>query len=588
MPQHQRTGVAWTARRLGRRAQVSWDGRPPHARRTGAPDPQVTQRPTTTLDATLQPELGQGYRHLRWGPGEPHLVREDLGVPAGSDRTAARRSLLYFAHHTDVHICDAQSPARLEAGERLAWMNPGTDSGHRPQEHSTVQVFDQMIRATNAVRQSPVTGAEMAFCIQTGDNTDNRQLCETRWFVDTLDGKVVTPNTGHPDRYEGVQSQSHLRWTYHPDDPSRDFYGRIGFPRLPGLLASAIRPVDTAGIDVPWLAVMGNHDGIWQGTFGRLSRLRLDLVESGLTAGGRKPVSLLGYLSAAAVASTRGADGMTGWTGRDAGPRPGRHTVGSTADPEARRGLGISEYLAEMFRTDPVPGPVGHGFTEDNLRDGTTWWSRPQGERFQLIGLDTTNHTAGSEGRLGPGQLAWLEAELTALSSDHGGSDRLVIVFSHHNSATMTNTVEDATDPGPAIGGEALLELFARFPNVVLWVNGHSHVNEILAHPRPGGDGDGLWEINTASCIDFGQQTRTIEVLDNGDGTLSVLTTSLDHAAPVSTPARADKRYTSAQLASLSRELASNDARWIDPWEQRGGPEDRNAELVLRRPDWMG
>jgi metallophosphoesterase (TIGR03767 family) len=249
--------------------------------------------------------------------------------------------------------------------------------------------------------------------------------------------------------------------------------------------------------------------------------------------------------------------------------------------------LGIREYLAEMFATSPEPGPIGHGFTEENLLDGTTWWSRPEGPQVQLIGLDTTNHTAGSEGRLGPRQMAWLEQELAAHSSAHGGTDRLVIVFSHHNSSTMTNTVEDPTDPGPAIGGEQLLELLGRFPNVVLWVNGHSHANEILAHPRPGGDGAGLWEINTASCIDFGQQARTIEVLDNGDGTLSVLTTSIDHAAPPSVAARADGCYSPEDLASISRELAANDARWIDPWEQLGRPEDRNTELALRAPTWL-
>jgi len=37
-------------------------------------------------------------------------------------------------------------------------------------------------------------------------------------------------------------------------------------------------------------------------------------------------------------------------------------------------------------------------------------------------------------------------------------------------------------------------------------------------------------------------------------------------------------------LASLSRELAANDDRWLDPLAMIGGPEDRNVELVLPAP----
>ena len=89
------------------------------------------------------------YRRLAWAAGEPHLVRSDLGIDPRADRAATRRSLLYVAHHTDVHICDAQSPARLEGGETWAWVNPGSDGGHLPQETCTTQVLDQLVRATN-------------------------------------------------------------------------------------------------------------------------------------------------------------------------------------------------------------------------------------------------------------------------------------------------------------------------------------------------------------------------------------------------------------------------------------------------------
>ena len=34
----------------------------------------------------------------------------------------------------------------------------------------------------------------------------------------------------------------------------------------------------------------------------------------------------------------------------------------------------------------------------------------------------------------------------------------------------------------------------------------------------------------------------------------------------------------------MSRELAANDDRWIDPISLLGGPEDRNVELVVAKP----
>ena len=103
-------------------------------------------------------------------------MRTDLGAKPSADRAERRRSLLYIGHHTDVHVCDAQSPARLEGGETFGWFNPGADGGHRPQETCTTQVLDQLVVATNAVATSPLTGAPMAWCAQTGDNTDTVTL----------------------------------------------------------------------------------------------------------------------------------------------------------------------------------------------------------------------------------------------------------------------------------------------------------------------------------------------------------------------------------------------------------------------------
>jgi len=94
--------------------------------------------------------------------------------------------------------------------------------------------------------------------------------------------------------------------------------------------------------------------------------------------------------------------------------------------------------------------------------------------------------------------------------------------------------------------------------------------------------GGGFWEVNTAAHIDWPQQARIVEIVDNDNGTLSIFGTIIDHAAPVNP----GKTLDVATLASLSRELASND--WQRPTAtvdgRRGALEDRNVELLVPAP----
>ena len=68
--------------------------------------------------------------------------------------------------------------------------------------------------------------------------------------------------------------------------------------------------------------------------------------------------------------------------------------------------------------------------------------------------------------------------------------------------------------------------------------------------------------------------------MDNLDGTLSIFTTAVDHAALPSYGRRTDGVL---QLASLSRELAANDWQ-SDPRRREGVRGDRNAELLVAAP----
>ena len=83
-------------------------------------------------------------------------------------------------------------------------------------------------------------------------------------------------------------------------------------------------------------------------------------------------------------------------------------------------------------------------------------------------------------------------------------------------------------------GRQNVRDLFLKYRNVVAYVAGHTHENDIHLFKK---GRTGFWQINTASHADSPQQSREIEVMDNRDGTLSLFTTILDHAAPTAAPA---------------------------------------------------
>ena len=257
----------------------------------------------------------------------------------------------------------------------------------------------------------------------------------------------------------------------------------------------------------------------------------------------------------------------------------GKHFV--TADAN-RRIVDRLTTVTEHFNTTGTP--VGHGFTADNLQNGSAYYTFDVGLVRGIV-LDTVVSAGGPDGSLDPDQYAWLESQLQAASSRWlaqdgsvvsrpGHRDKYVVIFSHHSVGTMGNV-----PPGSGrIGGGEVANLLLRYPNTIAWVNGHTHRNEIISHPRPSGSAisGGFWEINTASHIDWPEQSRIVEIVDNLDGTLSIFGTIIDHSGPITS---AGSPSTTTALAGLSRELAAND--WKSTSELRGSIEDRNVELLV-------
>jgi metallophosphoesterase (TIGR03767 family) len=532
----------------------------------------VTAAPqhTTLVSTVARGKVGAGgYVQLVAGPGEPHVVREDLGTRARPGRATRRRSLLAFAQLTDIHLVDAQSPARVEFLDRYN-DGPGSSlifsAAYRPHEMLTTQVADRLVAAVEQIGRGPVARGPLAFVICTGDNNDNCQRNELRWQIDLLDGKTVRPDSGDTSRWEGVHDQDATSYDvhyWHPDGtptgkPDDELRALHGFPVVKGLLDAARRPFTAHGVKRPWYTCYGNHDGLVQGNFPQSFML------THAATGPLKVTSLPAGVSPADVAA--GDPNVV----PKLAAAPARVV---TADP-GRRVLTRTETVKEHFTTGGRP--LGHGYTAANLAAGTAYYIFDPSPLVRGIVLDTVNPNGESDGSIDQVQLAWLTARLREA---HG---KLVLVFSHHTIASMTNQIVSVDSPSPRVLGPVVRDLLLSYPNVVAWVNGHTHVNRVTPYIRA--SGGGFWEVNTAAHVDWPAQARLIELVDNGDGTLSLFGTVIDAAAPL--------RYggglgSTTALASLARELAANDPQERSD-ARRGKVEDRNVELVMKAPFVLG
>jgi metallophosphoesterase (TIGR03767 family) len=585
----------------------------------------------TTLEETLQP-AGSGFAGLQAAKGEAYAVRKGGSAKAKGKRASKRRSLLSFVQLTDPQIADEMSPARVDfadpAGGELK-------SSWRPQEALGLQVFDSVVRNVNANRRSRVRQgngkrARTAFAITTGDLADNQQLNETRWFTTVLNGGTVDPFSGKPvttecgnqsadtlarinadvaaRNYTGVADYDDYRDAptdrfagfYDPDEAAPTSGPYSAFPRYPGLLEAAQRRFQAAGLDMPWFISRGNHDGLVQGN----APASEDLFRAIATG-------CLKVFPNAAFDPKRfegqSADELFAAFGDPnfiAQLIAGGKTV--APDPD-RRVISKREYRSI------VGNAKTHGFghtPKAQLRKsaGTaSYYAFSPKKGFRFISLDTVAEGGGQSGNVDDPQYRWLKGELRAAER----KSEIVIAFGHHTLETMDNRRDDeragkcdpADEPGcdrdprkstpmhrGLAGKQSIRALFAANPDVVAYVSGHTHANRVDFFR--GRKGRGFWEINTASHIDWPEQSRTIEVMDNKDGTLSLFGTLLDSAAPAVAPAAGTSALTMtpAQLASLGRTLSYNDPQ-REGLEGSGGDApktgrraDRNVELLVRDP----
>lgn len=515
----------------------------------------------TTAERTIRRAEPQalGWRELVASTGEPHL-----------ESAIGGQAIACIWHLSDLHICDAESPARLEYLDRYSDPDSefreqlGDIGTYRPQEILTVQVATAMVETVNSIQSAPISGAPIDVVLITGDVTDNAQHNELSWYQGVLEGGVVSPRSGDPQRSSWVGVCDAATWDeryWHPDGPPAgvepDRPMRVyGYPRIPGLIEAARQDVFSPGLELPWISVYGNHDGLLQGTVAPTEAL-VDLATgseriTGLPAG-RTPHD---YDISAAI--------------RMNGPAEYPH------DSSSRR----QRIVADAARAFVKPEDFAHvtASTPEGGSAARNYFAREVGD-LVILSLDTVNPHGGWQGSIDSDQCAWLVRKLKEFR------DRYVVVASHHPSPCLTNDFAPKNATPRVLGGE-IVEILLAHPNVIAWIAGHVHHHASLWHH----DGNhGFWEITTASLIDWPQQGRILEfiqVTERGIAEIAIISTVVDHAGP----ARADYQSltTPGDLAAISRTLAANDYRLRDS-SLRGltlesSPEVRNCIWRLRDP----
>ncbi len=515
----------------------------------------VMSRLVNTTLQRLAPSQRSGYSTLMPAPGESETMRDELGGDPSGLAPNRGTTLLRLLHVTDMHVMDAGSPARSDWVEARASQTKWLPLLHMARPHDLLANWGS-VAFSRAIAESDDPADLVVF---TGDNIDNAQVNELdAFFAMAAGGSFAFPYEGPQSSSWATDARSAAReylnseglWPFWlPEGGVPDGFGTThGFPLVPGLIEAATAEASLAGVGRRWLSALGNHDVMRQGTV--YSNPELEAIATGSWRALGAPV---GFdpddpISAYLEDPTAFSDGYP------------RFDVPALA---TRRSISRAEFIGAH-----IDRRVG-GFTAADSGDYVV-----DSDGCRLIVIDTNHPTGHYQGSVGIAQLNWLGDRLRE------AVDRPVVVASHHGSVALDNTFRDPVPTDRRLAAD-VEEVLLRYGNVVAWLVGHRHVNRIRPLKNPDPSKAGLWEITTASVIDFPCQIRGVSIVRSADGSVGVRTEVFDHDAYLTHAQNLDER----SLAAWHREIAFNTERVYSGREsaREGRPSDRNAFLARPR-----
>ena len=533
---------------------------------------------STTLQRTVTPgskpstaiTLGEvskysqyGYGNWTYGSSLPYDKRLDIMSTTYSRSNVTKKTkLLNFFTISDIHITDKESPNQLIYLQRLHPSLPVGASLYSGIMLYTTHVLDATVQTVNALHNKDKKANPFDFGLSLGDTCNTTQYNELRWYIDVLDGKVITPSSG-----ANLGS------------------GTIDYQK----------PYKAAGLDktIPWYQTLGNHDHFWMGSIPVDHSLRKDLRQSYITdevfATGdvfsdlRKINSRDYYMGV--------LDGSTPYGDiKYAGPAGNFSSPPKVAADANRRSLLRTEWMKEFFNTSSHP--AGHGFNLTNANNGFACYSfAPKSNiPIKVIVLDNTQkEDDGSidihgHGFLDQARWAWLKKEL----ADGDAAGQLMIIAAHVPIGVEVTAPDSEmgwwTDPQNAVTLPDLITELQSHPNLLMWISGHRHLNTVKAFISPdpvNAPEKGFWHVETPSLRDFPQQFRTFEIYLNSDYSISIVTTDVDPAVKAGTPAATSRKYAIAATQIVGTwDLTTKNNPTNDPTIKPMPTGSYNAELV--------
>lgn len=488
-----------------------------------------------------------GFGIWEYGPGVPYDTRLDLMPQTYNNSYVSKSaSLIRFFTISDIHLTDKESPAQaIYFRNDRQHLGDNVISLYSPLMMYTNHVLDAVIHTINELHKN----SAIDFGLALGDLGNSSQYNELRWFIDILDGKNINPDSGDDD--DPITG---------PNNDYQDEFQAEGLDR-----------------NIPWYAVIGNHDHFWIGSKTINERLKATMVGENILQTGH--IVIEADAMDKMTYSTGTMDGSTLYgTIVGEGIVAEMEIIPTVSKDENRRAITKDDFINELSYTSSKP--VGHGFSQsspDDVFNGCYSFEPKADLPIKVIVLDNTMDNNDSpapdgiygHGTLNNGRYDWLMAQLNA-GQDEG---KLMIIAAHVPIGVAVGTPMDWIPSGGYTSEADLINQLKAFPNLILWVSGHRHLNTVTAfksddtsHPE-----NGFWEVETKSLREFPQQFRTFDILRNSDNTLSIFATNVDPDIEKSSFAAISRQYAlaSAQILGL-----------IEP-QPGTGPAIYNAELIV-------